>query len=170
MRLELEKLEKGGNFAHVYPPEDLVLDERDLRLAEPAALSGRVRRKGEEVEVSGQLTTTVETPCARCLKPVLVPIRAEFAERFVTAVSWRSEEQHELASEDLNLSVFDGDSVDLDGLVREEIVLATPTQVLCRDDCKGLCEVCGLDRNLTNCDCAAQPVDSRWEKLKDLRF
>ena len=170
MRLELEKPGKDASFAHVYAPDELPLEEWDLGLVEPARVEGRVRGKGEEVEVSGTLTTTVETPCARCLKPVLIPIKTEFFERFVTAVSWRAEEQHELASEDLNLSVFDGETIDLDELVREEIELATPVQVFCREDCKGLCPVCGVDWNLKSCECGTQEIDSRWEKLKDLRF
>ena len=170
MRLELENLGKDPSFAHRYAPDELPLDDRDLRLVEPARVEGRVRPKGEEVQVSGTLTTTVETPCARCLKPVLIPIKAEFLERFVRAVSWRGEEQHELASEDLNLSVFDGETIALDELVREEIELAIPGQVFCREDCKGLCPVCGVDWNLKTCECGTQEIDSRWEKLKGLRF
>src|SRR5215210_320541 len=144
MRLELENLGKDASFAHSYGTDELRLDEQDLRLVEPAGVAGHICRKGEEVQVSGMLTTAVETPCARCLKPVLIPIKAEFFERFVTAVSWRTEELHELASEDLNLSVFDGKTIELDELVREEIELATPVQVFCREDCKGLCPVCGI--------------------------
>jgi uncharacterized protein len=170
MRLELENLAKDDSFAHVYAADELPLDEQDLRLVEPARVEGRVRRKSEEVQVSGTLTTTIETPCARCLKPVLLPIKVEFSERFVRAVSWRAEEQHELASEDLNLSVFDGESIDLDELVREEIELAAPVQAFCREDCKGLCPVCGVDWNLTACECATQEIDSRWQQLKDLRL
>ena len=170
MRLELENLAKDGSFAHVYAPDELVLGEQDLRLVEPARIEGRARRKAEEVQITGTLTTTVETPCARCLKSVLLPIRVEFSERFVTAVSWQAEVQHELASEDLNLSVFDGETIELDELVREEIELATPVQVFCREDCPGLCPVCGGDRNLKACECGTQEIDSRWEQLKDLRF
>ena len=170
MRLELEKLEKRGEIAHVYQPHELSLDDTELLLIEPAQVRGRISRKGEEVELSGAIRTSVETPCARCLKPVSVPIDAEFSERFVPAVSWRGEEQHELASDDLNLSVFDGESIDLDQLVREEIVLATPDQILCREDCKGLCPTCGVDRNSVACECDAAQIDSRWEKLRDLRF
>jgi len=170
MRLELDKPGKDASFAHSYAPDELRLDEPDLRLVEPARVEGRIRRKGEEVQVGGTLTTTVETPCARCLKPVLIPIKAEFFERFVTAVSWRGEEQYELASEDLNLSVFDGETIELDDLVREEIELAIPVQVFCGEDCKGLCPICGVDWNLKTCECGTQDIDSRWEKLKDLRF
>jgi len=170
MRLELEKLDRDGGFAHVYRPQELSLEDPDLRLVEPVEVRGRVQRKGGEVQVSGTLKTKVEAPCARCLKPVGVPISTEFSERFVTAVRWRSEGEHELAPEDLNLALFDGEAIDLDQLVREEILLATPVQVFCREDCKGLCPVCGSDRNVTACGCESQQVDSRWEKLKDLRF
>lgn len=168
MRIELENLKSGRDLRHVYAPDEVQLDERDLKLAQPAAIEGRVFRKGEETQVAGTLSTAVETPCGRCLKPVVVQIKAEFTERFVTGVSWRSEEQHELATEDLNISVFDGEAIDLAGLVREEILLATPDQVFCRDDCRGLCPVCGADRNVMACECEVQNVDSRWEKLRDL--
>ena len=170
MRLELENLGNGGEFTHVYAPDELQLDESDVKVAQPATIAGRVYRKGQEAQINGELTTALETPCGRCLKPVAVPIKARFAERFVTAVNWRHEEQHELATEDLSLSLFDGQAIDLDGLVREEILLATPAQVLCRDDCQGLCPSCGVNRNVTACECEAQPVDSRWEKLKKIRF
>jgi uncharacterized protein len=170
MRLELENLEKDQQFTHTYQPNDLSLEEADLRLIEPAEVRGRLCRKGDEVELIGSLTTTLETVCARCLKPVAIPFSADFDERFVTSVSWRSEEQHELGSDDLNLAVFDGTAIDLDQLVREQLLLAKPAQTLCREDCQGLCPVCGVDRNTTACKCEAQQVDSRWEKLKDLRF
>jgi DUF177 domain-containing protein len=170
MRLELEDLERGAPFAHVYQPSELTLDERELLLAAPAEVHGRIRRKGQEVELTGNVRTTVETPCARCLKRVSVPINADFSERFVPAVSWGGEEQHELASEDLNVSVFDGQAIDLGELVREEIVLATAAQVLCREDCQGLCPTCGVDKNVAACECDARQIDSRWEGLKNLRF
>ena len=170
MRLELENLEKDRQFAHTYQPSDLSLEDADLRLIEPAEVRGRFRRNADEVELIGSLKTTVETVCARCLKPVAIPVLADFDERFMTSVSWGMEEQHELASDDLNISIFDGSAIDLDQLVREQLELAKPAQTLCRESCQGLCPVCGADRNTTACKCEAQQVDSRWEKLKDLRF
>jgi len=170
MRLELESLEKDRQFAHTYQPDELSLEDADLRLIAPAEVRGRVRQPGREVELIGSIKTTLETVCARCLKPVSVPFSAEFDERFATSVSWGAEEQHELTSDDLNLSIFDGTGIDLDQLVREQIILAKPAQVLCREDCQGLCPVCGGDRNTAVCKCDSQQVDSRWEKLKDLRF
>jgi uncharacterized protein len=171
MRIELEKLEGSrGTFCHVYQVSELAFDEPDLRMTGSAEVQGRVRRENDEAELSGELHAKVSAPCARCLKLVELPIDVKFAERFVPAVGWRNEEGHELREDELNLAVFDGEAIELDEVVREEILLAVPAQVLCREDCKGLCPVCGIDRNESDCNCEATPVDSRWEKLKDLRF
>jgi uncharacterized protein len=170
MRIELESLEKGGEFAQVYQPGELELDDPDLRLTDPAEIRGRLQKKAEAIELLGHLSATVEAACARCLKPVQLRIAAELSERFVAAVSWRSEEQHELSEEDLNLAVFNGEAIELDDLVREEILLALPAQVLCREHCKGLCPTCGIDRNVSTCECETRQVDSRWGALKDLQF
>ena len=170
MRIELEKLEEdGGRFSRTYESDELSLDDAELRLIEPAEIRGRVRRKGEEVELRGELEGKVAATCDRCLQPVEIPVRSEFRERFVPAVSWATEPQHELQEEDLNLAVFDGEAIELDDLVREELLLAMPAHVLCREDCKGLCPVCGIDRNLSSCQCETGATDSRWEGLKELQ-
>ena len=169
MRIELEKLrELGGRFSQVYGVEDLLLDD-DVRLTEPTEVRGRIKRAGNEVELLGRFEAGIQTVCGRCLKPVVLPVSSEFSERFVPAVSWRSEEQHELSEEELNLAVFDGEAIDLDDLVREEILLAIPGHVLCRDDCQGLCPTCGIDRNVSNCVCESENIDSRWQALRNLQ-
>jgi uncharacterized protein len=171
MRIELDKLEeRGGKFERLYEANQLPLDDPEVRLVEPAEVSGRIRRKGADVELRGQLHTKLEVPCGRCLQPVELPISTEFNERFVRTISWAAEEQHELGAEDLNISVFDDEGIELDALVREEILLAVPVNVLCREDCQGLCPLCGIDRNMDNCQCDNDEVDSRWQKLKELQM
>jgi len=171
MRIELDRLEEqGGRFSQAYEVDDLPLDDKKVRLVEPAEIQGRVRRVGTEVELRGRLCAKLEVPCGRCLNPVEVPISTGFTERFVRAVSWAADEQHELQEEDLNLAVFDGEGIELDDLAREEILLAVPANVLCREDCQGLCPTCGTDRNQANCQCETDEVDSRWQKLKDLQM
>ena len=171
MRIEFEKLEENaGKFSRVYAPEQLVFEESELLITEPVMVRVQARRRNGEVELRGELHTKASTPCGRCLKPVELPIDLRFAERFVPAVSWRNEQQYELEQEDLNVAVFDGEGIELDDLIKEEILLAVPGHVLCREDCRGLCPVCGRDRNLESCECESKQIDSRWGKLKDLRF
>jgi uncharacterized protein len=170
MRIEVDRLEEfGGRFSEVCSAEELPLDDRDARLVKPAEVRGEVERNGREIEFRGQVSTEIEVPCNRCLKTVALPINTAFHARFVPAVSWGSSPEHELGEDDLKLSVFEGDAIELRDLAREEILLAIPGHVLCCEDCKGLCPVCGGDLNAVDCKCAEQQVDSRWAALKDLR-
>jgi uncharacterized protein len=171
MRIELDKLEEhGGKFTRLYEANELSLDDPEVRLVEPAEVSARVRREGKDAELEGRLQAKLEVVCGRCLQPVELPVSTEFHERFVRAVSWAAEEQHELQAEDLNISVFDGEAIELDDVVREELLLAVPVNVLCREDCRGLCPICGIDRNMSNCQCEINEIDSRWQKLKELQM
>ena len=171
MRIELDKLEgKAGGFAHNYEPEELVLDEEHARLIEPPQVTGRVRRSGHEVQLQGTITARAEVDCDRCLKAVAVPIETEFDVTYVPAVEYSDESPAELEVEDLSLSVFEGNTIDVDELVREQLLLALPTRSLCTEECKGFCPVCGADRNANDCECAGNEIDPRWGALKDFRF
>jgi len=170
MRIQLENAEEpGGRFSHTYEDGELAFDELDFRVCEPVRVNGQIRRKSGQLEIKGELHSKVAIPCGRCLKNVELPVDVEFAERFAESVSWRNEEQHELTREDLDLGLVD-EAIELDDLVKEEILLALPGHVLCSENCKGICSNCGADRNLAGCECEARQVDARWEKLKDLRF
>ena len=171
MRIELESAEESGRpFSRTYQSGELAFDESELRLIEPVEVKGRIQRKSGEVELRGTLSSRGVAPCARCLKEVELPLDLEFDERFATAVSWRHEELHELSKDDLNLGLVESEAIELDDVVKEEILLALPGQVLCDQNCKGICPSCGADRNAGDCGCEPERVDSRWEKLRDLRF
>lgn len=170
MRIELENAkEPGRRFSQSFEAGELAFEESDLRLLEPVKVAGQIRRKSGELEICGELHTKVASPCARCLKEVELPIDVQFAERFVAGVSWRNEEHHELSKDDLDLGLVD-EAIELNDLVKEEILLALPSHLLCNESCKGICPTCGVDRNSSDCKCESRQVDARWEKLKDLRF
>jgi|SRR4051812_29050371 uncharacterized protein len=167
MRIELDKLEQMGNqFAHVYEPEEIVLDEEQVRLLSPPEVKGRVSRSGQKVSLRGKINTTAEVDCDRCLKSVPVPVETVFDVTYVPEEDYRRSEVAELQEEDLSLSVFDGETIDIDELVREQVLLALPNRALCSEECKGLCPVCGKDRNVNPCDCQSKEIDPRWAALK----
>ena len=169
MRIELSKLEQTGNtFAHVYEPEEIVLDEEHVRLIGPPEVTGRVSRSGHEVRLRGKIVATAEVDCDRCLKSVSVPVETEFDVAYVPSEDYARDEAAELQAEDLSLSVFDGETVDLDELVREQVLLTLPARALCGEDCKGLCPTCGTDRNVNPCDCQSKDTDPRWAALKEV--
>jgi uncharacterized protein len=65
--------------------------------------------------------------------------------------------------------VFDGKAIDVDEIVKEQILLEVPARTLCREDCKGICPECGIDRNTGECDCTPKEIDPRWAALKSFR-
>lgn len=170
MRIELENLEGGkGGFAHVYQPDDLnPLDER-IRLVEPVAVKGNVKLARALVQVNGHIDTRAQVECDRCLQPVELPVDADFALEYITGSDYESSEAAELTDEEMSVSVFDGEAIDVDEIVKEQILLAVPTRMLCREDCKGICPECGIDRNSGECACVTDDVDPRWAALKNLK-
>ena len=169
MRIELENLEGGkGEFARVYQPDELnPVDER-VSLIAPAAISGKVRLSGNQVFVNGHLDARTQVECDRCLKPVEVPVAADFTLDYISGSEYESTETAELTEDELSVAVFDGDGLDVDEIAKEQILLAVPTRMLCSEDCKGICPECGTDRNTGECKCVTDDIDPRWAALKNL--
>jgi uncharacterized protein len=171
MRIELAGLENGkGAFAHSYAPGELVLDDDRVHLVSPPTVSGKLRQEGRRVHVSGRVHARLQLECDRCLKAVEMPVDTRFKLEYVTAEDYQAQQAVELTEEDLDLSVFDGEVIDIDELVTEEILLAVPDQVLCNENCKGICPVCGVDRNSVDCECHTGEVDPRWAGLRELKL
>jgi uncharacterized protein len=170
VRIELENLEgRKGDFAHVYQPDELnPVDER-VRLTAPAAVTGKVRLSGNEVFVSGHVDTRAQIECDRCLQPVEAPVSADFTLDYITGSEYESSEVAELTEAEMSVAVFDGEGLDVDEIVKEQILLAVPTRMLCREDCKGICPECGIDRNTGECSCVADNIDPRWAALKNFK-
>jgi uncharacterized protein len=169
MRIELENLEGGrGEFAHVYQPEDLnPVDER-VQIIEPAQVNGKVRLAGNEVFVNGHVETRAWVECDRCLKPVELPVSADFTLEYITGAEYESSAAAELTEAEMSVSVFEGKAIDVDEIVKEQVLLAVPTRMLCREDCKGICPECGTDLNTGECKCVKDDIDPRWAALKNL--
>ena len=116
---------------------------------------GRIRFTAE-----GELLFTAE--CDRCLTPVEVPIRIS-SERELSSPDSEPE-----GEEDESRDFMDGHSLDAEAFLEDEISLGWPMKILCREDCKGLCPVCGADRNKTECGCDTFVPDVRMAGIKDI--
>lgn len=169
MRIEIDQLEGAGQkFAHAYTLDELPLEEEGARLIEAPQVQGSASRKGEEVRLRGTITARAEVECDRCLKAVPVSVETEFDVTYIPANAYESNERAELQAEDLLLSVFEGDAIDIDEVVREQLLLALSARTLCREECLGLCPTCGADRNANSCACRTEEGDPRWAALKNL--
>lgn len=126
----------------------------------------RAERDGDDVVVAGEIDSTVPVACGRCLEEFPVHARAVVDVRFIPRPP--GGDRVELGSDDLDLDFYDGDAIDLTRLVQSETALALPMKPLCREDCRGLCPVCGSNRNLAACVCPERAPDPRLGVLKDL--
>ena len=127
----------------------------------------RVDKDGEAVLVSGQLVARVPQTCGRCLEPYQVTVAPGVDARFVPIPRGRGDER-ELGADDLETDVYDHGVVDLTALLETETTLGLPMKPLCREGCRGLCPVCGGNRNVTPCACEQRGPDPRWTPLKAL--
>ena len=170
MRIEIKGLEREGKaFTYTYEPGELTFDDEHTRLLDLLEVSGRLSRKENQIILQGVLTTRIEVRCDRCLGAVTVPVETQFEVAYITAADYESTETAELQAEDLGFSIFDGEAINLDELVREQVLLALPTRLLCDEECKGLCPNCGSDLNINLCSCESGELDPRWAALAALK-
>jgi uncharacterized protein len=121
--------------------------ERTIAFSEPVSVSGTYVYDGKGFTVSGKAKCAVHTVCARCTKPIVDHLDVSFSERFVKG---------EGASLDDETYPYTGDELLLDKAVMDNLFLELPIASICREDCQGLCPVCGADRNATTCNCTIQ--------------
>jgi uncharacterized protein len=133
---------------------------------EGLTLRGRLSKSGDDYLLVGQLRGGLETECARCLEPARLPVDASLTVTFVPA------DEDEDLGDDADVVGFAGNEINLSDEVRDEILLAIPVQVLCREGCKGLCSVCGGNRNTTPCTCEEEQrqAASRFATLGKLKI
>lgn len=118
---------------------------------------------GRKVSIVADLHLTLEIPCARCLEPVVYPCDLSI-EREVDL-----NESSEQRAEDLDEQPYiNGYNLDVDQLVYHELLLTLPMQVLCQDDCKGICSRCGINLNHETCDCERGETNLQMSAFQDI--
>jgi DUF177 domain-containing protein len=144
----------------------------DLRLAEPIEGHVRLARTNRGLIVSANLRTAIEAECSRCLREIEVPIDIGIEEEALPSIDIHTGQPvgpEPGTEDDEPLRLTDHHELDLETTVREAIQLAEPIAPLCREDCPGLCAVCGerLDEGVH--DHPADDVDPRLAALRDFR-
>ncbi|MFL5942212.1 MAG: YceD family protein [Gaiellaceae bacterium] len=145
VEIELEPLVLGGQ---AYQPTP-----------NPAPAELTVTRASSGTVLELTLAVTLEGPCFRCLQDAELPLSLALRE-YQALRPEGDEEQTEY---------LDDDRLDLSAWAYDAIALALPDKILCRDDCAGLCPLCGKDLNVEPHEHTVETVDPRWEKLSQLR-
>lgn len=161
MKIDLKKL---NTSAHASIPFDETIDLTDEKLygakpfQSPVHIKGVVSNESGVVRLAGSIETIYSTECARCLKPLEIPLSAEADMMLSVTPSGGRGRSFVLTS----------DSVDPADVLVPALILQVQMTYLCNEDCKGLCPHCGADRNVTDCDCDKKQIDPRFAALRAL--
>jgi uncharacterized protein len=122
-----------------------------------------------DIRLRGRFAGSFQVPCARCIEPVEIPVSAEFDLIFRPLDADTDVPERSITSSETEIGYYQGGSLLLEDVLREQVLLSLPVRTLCKPDCKGLCPHCGANRNLQPCSCEQGPSDPRWEALTGLR-
>jgi uncharacterized protein len=178
MLIEIAELELHPvDFQEEFPPDaiDLGADVRQLSVLKTNGRAQLVeehhgkRNVIQDIRLQGDLATTLELPCARCLDPVRQDVARTFDLLYRPLGTDAGNEELSVTAAEAEIGYYQGEGVLLEDALREQVLLAVPLKVVCREECKGLCPSCGKNRNTEPCSCAPVVGDPRWAALKDLR-
>ena len=159
--------------ARDYVFDGVTIDLGDnLRLAAPIEGRARLSRTNRGLLVDADITTALAMECSRCLKDIVVPIAAEFEQEARPSIDVQTGAPLPAEApdgEDDVIRLTDHHELDLERPIREAIQLAEPIAPLCREDCPGLCVVCGLPLDEGDHEHPDDEVDPRLEALKAFR-
>jgi uncharacterized protein len=162
-----EILESGRDFEFVGEPN---LEEEAARVVGKVQAAGRIAGVGHRYKVTGTISGQIENDCTRCLVPIASALSLPFEVSYVDPESDSTEVERQVDPADLEIAVAEEGKLNIEDLVREQIILSLPTRFLCKEDCKGLCDKCGANKNAADCGCDAKYIDPRWAQLKNLKF
>jgi uncharacterized protein len=178
MFFDLNELELHPiDFAEEFQPGAIDLGA-DVRQLAPIASQGRAELVEEhhgkhkiikDVRLRGRLATSLELACARCLEPVRQKVDREFELLYRPRGSDAGRDELSVTDAEAEIGYYDGEGLLLEDVLREQVLLAVPLKVICREDCRGLCPHCGKNLNQEQCSCEATTEDPRWAALKDIR-
>ena len=127
-------------------------------------------KHGSDILVRGSLSGQMELACSRCLESFPAPAAIDFDLLLVPGPPTAAAADEELSPSDLDLDYYTGESVDLESLLREQIILMMPLKPLCDETCKGLCPRCGANLNRETCTCSTDTVNSPFAVLAKLKI
>ncbi|MCI6100003.1 MAG: DUF177 domain-containing protein [Selenomonas sp.] len=129
----------------------------DYAFEGPIEVTGTVTNTGAGYRVEGVIRATKHFVCNRCLDECTEAQEHAFCETF----------RRGAFADDEDVNLFEGDTIELDELVRDTLLAAQPLSNICKPDCKGLCPVCGANLNHGDCGCDTFVPDPRLAALQD---
>jgi uncharacterized protein len=134
----------------------------------PVMFSGKIERVQKGFIVKGHFSGAWVMSCARCLETITIPATDTFRIFMSPRFNDAKGKLFNLAMEDLDESELVGDEIDMEAVLREQMILQLPMKPICFPDCRGLCPQCGQNLNKKECNCSTPTTNPGLVKLKQL--
>jgi uncharacterized protein len=186
MRVNIDEIKESGLGRHwdvTREALDAIVqgDPSGWRARGSAHVDLRFDKVDRRVLVKGSATAELEAECSRCLVPVTADVPVVFMLTMVPADEYeqkggaKEDKSHHpvdgsFGAEDAEEDVYTGKVIDLDPVLREQVLLALPGYPVCQEGCKGLCSVCGTNLNERECGCDRKVPDPRWAGLAKVKL
>jgi uncharacterized protein len=174
MFLSIKEMERRKlRFEETFQPGKIDFSAEGLEQLSPLEVKGSaelLEHTDGEVRLQCAYTVEMGATCDRCLGQARFPLN-QALDLFYRPMSFIArEEEVEIDEGETEIGFYEGEGIELEGVLREQILLALPMQRICREDCKGICPQCGKNRNEGACECAPESGEPRWEALRNLRL
>ncbi len=138
------------------------INEQGVSFISPVSVCGRISNIGGSLELTATAKMQLRFECDRCLDSVDEEFECSFEEVL------KKEDERVEGAENPDVLYFKGNSIELDEIIFNNIIVSIPLKHLCKTDCRGLCPNCGKNLNLGECDCDTRPTDPRFDILDKL--
>jgi uncharacterized protein len=175
MRIRIKDISDSGTVLDIQwgerEPLSLLAHEKayEMGLPHPLRIHIELYKHADHIRIIGSVKGTLRLFCDRCLQPV-ERILDENIDTFLVDQKYvPTEEETELVEDDLNYEFYDGEAIDVDRLIAEQVFLTLPVKVLCSPECRGLCPICGTNLNNEDCGCVRDGKNSSFAALESLK-
>jgi uncharacterized protein len=175
MRIRVDEIPESGRTLRLHWDEERLRqfvppdDPFNPKLIRPLNVVLDLSKNADHIRVTGKIEGSLEVDCHRCLRTFSFPLNEDVDIYLVEEDRAPEEDEKELDAEELIYEFFDGEVIEIDRLIAEQIFLTLPVKVLCSEDCRGICPRCGANLNEEACQCKAGNGQSPFAKLESFR-
>jgi len=174
MFLSVKEMEKRKvRFDESFQPGQIDFSGEDLEQATALHATGSaelLEHTGGELRIQGRYTVEMSAECDRCLGRAVFPLDESFDLFYRPVVEIAREEEVAIDEGEAEIGFYEGGGMELEDILRERVLLALPMQRICSETCRGICPVCGRNRNDGTCDCKPDATNDRWGALRKLHI
>jgi uncharacterized protein len=167
--MELRKV----RFDETYEPGQIDFTGEDIVQASPLAAKGTAEllaHSDGQMRIQGKIKVEMAAQCDRCLGGARFALDSGFDLFYRPSSQLPDEDEVAIDEGEAQIGFYEDGGMELEDILREQILLALPMQRVCSDVCKGICPACGKNRNETECDCKLETHDDRWGALRKLEL